>query len=338
MAGRLDGLTAVVTGAGRGHGRGIALTLAREGAKVVVADVGTSAFGDGADARPAQQVVDEIAAEGGEAIANFGDITDFEQAGQMVNTAIEAWGKLDILVNVAGTIRLCTITDITQEDWDSQIAVHMNGYFNTTHHAALHWVTRREYGRLINFSGGAGIWEGNPTILSYCAAKAGVVGFTRACANELAAYNVTANTISPHGTTPMADAVRRDTNQIVPVPDGKRGSELAVGTDRDPIHAAPLIVFLASPRAAHISGRIFSSYGGRYALVSEPREEREVCVNFLEEPDRLYAELEETLAAGLSLRDLPWPLPPLDRLGEDWRERYGARGPVWQFDETVAAG
>lgn len=320
MAGRLEGRTALVTGAGRGHGRGIALTMAREGARVVVNDVGTSAFGDGTDTRPADEVTREILSEGGEAIADFGDITDPRAAQDAVNVAIDRWGKLDILVNVAGTIRLCTITDISRDDWESQLRVHLTGYFNTTHHAAKHWVERSEYGRLINFTS-ASAWLAQPSLLSYSTAKAGVIGFTRACANGLAAHGVTCNAIAPSAQTPMADAA------IGPqVP----SSLETVGTDRDPIHGAPLVVYLASPAAAHVSGRVFSTAGGRYTLWSEPADEREVEVNFLAAPDALYDEFELTLTAGLRLEDLSYPAAPLDRLGSEWRAG-GLRIPRWDF-------
>lgn len=327
MAGRLKGKTALITGAGQGHGRGIALTMAREGARLVVADVGTSAFGRGSDAGRAQRVADEIESEGGRAIADSGDITDPEAARSMVDRTIDAYGKLDILVNVAGSLRLCTITDITSDDWDSQLRVHLSGYFNTTHFAAKHWVQRREYGRLINFSSDAGIWHGQPSLVSYCAAKAGVVGFTRACANALAAYGVTCNAIGPHGSTPMGDASMA----------GKMlASSEAAGTDRDPIHCAPLVVFLASADASHVSGRVFGTYGGRYTLWSEPVEEREVRTNFLAAPDRLYAELASSLTAGLSLNDLTYPMAPLEMLGEDWRDTYGVRVPRLDPSTTLS--
>lgn len=318
MAGRLEGKTALITGGGSGHGRGIALTMAQEGARVVVADVGTSAFGHGSDAGRAHSVVDEILDRGGQALADTGDITDRDAARNMVDRTIDAFGKLDILVNVAGHLRLCTITDISADDWDSQMQVHLYGYFNTTHFAAQHWVSRRDYGRLINFTSDAGIWHGQPSLVSYCAAKAGVIGFTRACANALAAYGVTCNAIGPHGSTPMGDASMG--GRMVP-------SSEAVGTERDPVHCAPLVVFLGSPDAAHVSGRVFGTYGGRYTLWSEPREEREVHVNFLAAPDRLYQELASSLTAGLSLRDLKHPMLPLDALGENWRETYGVRVP-----------
>jgi NAD(P)-dependent dehydrogenase (short-subunit alcohol dehydrogenase family) len=317
MGERLKGMSAVVTGGGRGIGRGVAKTMAAEGAKVVVNDLGTSAFGHGADPGPAHEVAAEIVDAGGEAIAHAGDITDRDQAAEMVGAAIDAWGKLDILVNVAGTIRLGTILDATEEDLESLYRVHVLGYFHTAQIAARHWAARGEYGRLINFTSGAGHWQSNASALPYAAAKSAVVGLTRSCANALAAYNVTANCVSPRtgGGTPMGDAVMK----------GAGGTSAdAAGTDRDPVNIAPMVVFLSSPAAGHISGRVFGAYGGRYSRWSEPREEVEVRLNFLAEADAVYAELEAKLGAGVSLADLP---APAQRLPEDWREQFGIRVP-----------
>ncbi len=317
MSGRLMGKTAVLTGAGRGIGRAVALTMAREGARVLVNDLGTSAFGEGADRGPAQQVADEILAEGGEAVADFGDITNPEAAKAMVDTAIARWGKLDILVNAAGTVRLCTIADVTEEDWRSQLDVHLTGYFNTAHHAAKHWVERGEYGRLINFASSSA-WLSQPTMVSYSAAKAGVVGLTRSCANALAAYNVTCNAIAPVASTRLADAARLP----------EVSSADAAGTNRDPIHSAPLIVYLASPAGAHVTGRVFATEGGRYALWSEPKEELHISVNFLTDPEGVYEELDR-MTSGLGPQDLPYAVLRLDKV--DWRNEYGVRAPRLDF-------
>jgi NAD(P)-dependent dehydrogenase (short-subunit alcohol dehydrogenase family) len=337
MAGRLEGLTAVVTGGAGGHGPPICLEFAREGARVVVNDFGVDGLGrERSEPERAQRVVDAIAAEGGEAIADFSDIADFEQAGRLVDRAIDAWGKLDILVNVAGTIRVATIEETTPDDWESQISVHMTGYYNTTHHAAKHWIERREYGRLINFSSDAGIWHGHPTIVAYCAAKAGVVGLTRSCANGLAAYNVTANAIGPHGDSAVMGEAMVEAKRVL-AETGEHLSDRSRGTDRDCAHAAPLIVYLASPQAGHISGRVFSTYGGRYTLYSEPIEEREIRVNWLDEPERVYEEIERTLTTGLDLRDLKFPIAPKEVVGLDWQDRIGVQAPKWDFEPATTA-
>lgn len=330
MPGRLDGLTALVTGGGGSCGTEIALGFAREGARVVVNDLGTDAWGRESGDPRAQRVVDQIRALGGEAIADCGDIGDFEQARGMVEKAIEAWGKLDILVNTAGTIRLGTIKEATPDDLQSLLHSHLIGYYNTSHHAAQHWVERGEYGRLINFSSSAGWWHSFPTLLAYAAAKAGNWGLTRACANALVAYNVTANAVNPNAAGPyMGDAMLHSQKQFEET--GKWDSETAKGTSRDPVHIVPLVVFLASPQAAHVSSRLFMGQGGLYRMLSEIRSEREITVNFLEDPERTYRELEDSLTKGLSLRDLTAPLPPFEVLGEDWPETIGVDPPAWDF-------
>ena len=310
MSERLDGLVALITGAGGGIGRGVALTFAREGASVVVNDLGTSPFGGGSDVSRAKSVVDEIRADGGIAVENTGDITDPVAAEAMVNQAIATYGKLDILVNVAGTTRLCTILDATDDDWDSQMRTHLRGYFNTTRYAARHWVERGEYGRLINFTSGAGHTDSPPSVLSYGTAKAGVIGFTRGCANALAVYNVTANLISPgsYG-TPMAAAIIKGAE-----------SSNTEGTKNDPIRISPIVAFLASPRAGHVSGRVFGAAENDYALFSEPSVERGINRDFLIDPDGVYEEIENSLCADLSLADLPYPTI---KLPSTWRDDYG---------------
>jgi NAD(P)-dependent dehydrogenase (short-subunit alcohol dehydrogenase family) len=327
MAGRLDGLVAVVNGAGRGLGRAVALGFAREGAKVVVNDLGTAASGEQVAPQRAQAIVDEITSSGGEAIADGGDIGEFDDAGRMIRSAIDTWGKLDILVNCAGIIRLGTPVDTSPEDFDAVLRVHLRGYFNTTHHAAQHWVDRKEYGRLINFASGASL-RSQPSLLAYSTAKTGVVGFTRSCANALVAYNVTCNCIRPSAATGMGDISPEAQRHFAET--GRLISDEAVGTPRDPAHVTPLLVFLASPAAGHVTGRLFEGRSGRYVLWSEPHEERVVEADFLDDPERVYRELESSLCAGLTPRSLPDPMPRLETLG-DWKERYGVQVPIWDF-------
>jgi NAD(P)-dependent dehydrogenase (short-subunit alcohol dehydrogenase family) len=237
MPGKLDGKVAIVTGAGRGIGRGIALLMAKEGAKVVVADNGSLTDGTGGTQRPAQQTVEEIAEAGGTAIADFGDVSSFRDAEAIVNKAVKTFGKLDILVNAAGNFRLGTVVSLTEKDWDDIIRVHMRGTFAMSHFAAGHWVQRKEYGRLINFTSGAGT-RGLPTMVSYSAAKAGIVGLTRATANAMARYNVTANCISPGAATRMMDrALDRSQQQFKET--GKWPSQTQ-NPDLDPNAVAPL--------------------------------------------------------------------------------------------------
>jgi NAD(P)-dependent dehydrogenase (short-subunit alcohol dehydrogenase family) len=324
VGGRLEGLVALVNGAGRGLGKASAVGLAREGARVVVNDLGTGPHGDGSDPSRAESVAREIRAQGGEAIADAGDITQLEDAERSVAAAIETYGKLDILVNCAGIIRLGTVVDTSPEDFDDVIRVHLRGYFNTTCFAARHWVARKEYGRLINFASGASLIS-QPTLLAYSTAKAGVLGLTRSCANALVAYNVTANCIRPTAATVMSDLARR-----VPGDHGPAPSEVASGTLRDPSHVVPLVVFLASPMAGHVSGRLLEGRGSRYVLWSEPTEERVLEKNFLEDPEAVYRGLADEVAAGLSLKDLKMPMAPFSQIG-DWADRYGFMVPRWDF-------
>jgi NAD(P)-dependent dehydrogenase (short-subunit alcohol dehydrogenase family) len=324
MTDRLKGLVAVVNGAGRGLGRAVAMGLAREGACLVVNDLGTSATGEGSDdPGRAQLVVDAIVAGGGKAIPDTGDITNFSAAENMIQTAIDTFGKLDILVNCAGIIRLGSAFDTTPEDFDDVIRVHLRGYFNTTYFAARHWIERKEYGRLINFASGASIFS-QPTLLAYSTAKTGVIGLTRACANALVAYNVTANCVRPGAATAMTDLAHPSDSGRVPP------SEAAVGGPSDPAHVVPLIVYLASPVGSHVSGRLIEGRGNRYALWSEPTEEKIVQRNFLEEPDQVYAELDDVLFADLRLADLKAPMAPLSQIG-DWKANYGFAAPPWDF-------
>ncbi|HEY7909283.1 MAG TPA: SDR family NAD(P)-dependent oxidoreductase, partial [Thermomicrobiales bacterium] len=192
--GKLDGKSAVVTGAGRGIGRGIAMLLAAEGASVVVNDLGTGLGGEGTDVSVAQQVVNEIKAAGGNAVANTGSVADYDAAGEMIQQAIDNFGKIDILVNVAGILRDRMIFNMSEEEFDIVLAVHLNGTFNTSRHASVH-MREQGSGRIINFSS-VSAW-GSPGQPNYGAAKYGILGFTAVLANSLAKYGVTANAILP---------------------------------------------------------------------------------------------------------------------------------------------
>lgn len=179
MAGRLEDKVAMITGAGRGVGRATTILMAREGARVVIADNGSGVDGSGRSAAPAAQVVSETTAGGGTALAVACDVSSWDEARNAVEVAIGAWGKLDILVNVAGNFRVNTIADVTTEDWDSLRRVHMDGMMHTSHFAVLHWKERAEYGRLINFTSDS-FMSGVPDTFAYAAAKGAVVGMTRA--------------------------------------------------------------------------------------------------------------------------------------------------------------
>ncbi|QFG03707.1 SDR family NAD(P)-dependent oxidoreductase [Tepidiforma bonchosmolovskayae] len=264
MAGRLAGKTAIVTGAGRGIGREVALLFAQEGCRVLVNDLGTSVAGEGADASPAAQTVAEIRASGGEAIAHFGDVADLDAAEDMVRTVLNEWGQLDILVNVAGILRDRMVFNMTEEEWDAVVRVHMKGTFATTKFASLHWRQARNGGRLINFTSGSGLF-GAPGQPNYAAAKMGIWGFTLSCARALGRYGVTANSIAPGAATRMTDTVPAERSAQGP---NRVTSDAAKGTERDPANIAPPLVYLASDAGGWISGRCFGIAGYRITLYS----------------------------------------------------------------------
>ncbi|MGW1748058.1 3-oxoacyl-ACP reductase [Streptomyces sp. NPDC002092] len=263
----LEGLSAVVTGAGRGLGRAEALELARLGAAVVVNDFGQPGRdGSGeASAGPAEEVAAEIRAAGGKALAHTGDVADFQQAREIVELAIGEFGKLDILVNNAGILRDRMVFSMTEDEWDAVIRVHLKGHFNTTHFAAAHWRERSKaagapvYGRIVNTSSEAFL-AGSAGQPNYAAAKGGIVGLTTSTALALAKYGVTANAICPRARTRMTEDVFAGFEQP------------ADGLDPlAPEHVAPLVGYLASPAAARVNGQLLVVHGGMVAVVDRPR-------------------------------------------------------------------
>jgi NAD(P)-dependent dehydrogenase (short-subunit alcohol dehydrogenase family) len=263
----LDGKVAVVTGAGRGIGRGVALLLAGEGASVVVNDLGATLDGVGRDTGPAATVVEEIRAAGGQAVANTDSVTDYDAAQAMIQQAIDGWGKLDILVNVAGILRDRMIFNMEEAEWDAVIDVHLKGTFNTCKWASVHFRERREGGRIINMSSNSAF--GAPGQPNYAAAKAGIIGLTLVLANSLNRYGVASNAILPSGATRMIDSIPSRVEEVKDT--GKLPSELAIGTARDPDNVAPLLAFLASDDGADVNGHLFGSFGYNIALMSQPK-------------------------------------------------------------------
>ena len=252
----LDGKVAVVTGAGRGIGREHALALAHAGARVVVNDLGGSLAGEGADEGPAQAVVDEIAGLGGEAVASRDDVASFEEAGRMVALALERFGRLDILVNNAGILRDRMLVNMTEDEWDAVIRVHLKGHFGPTRHAAAHWRERSKAGEdvkaaVINTASGSGLFLPNAGQANYGAAKAAIAGFTLIAAQELARYGVTVNCLAPNARTRMTEVTFGELAR----PDE--------GFDPlDPSNVAPLVVALCADEAQGITGQCFFVYGG----------------------------------------------------------------------------
>ena len=258
MAGLLDGKVALVTGAGHGIGRGHALELARHGATVVVNDLGSSVHGEG-QGRDAERVVEIITSRGGSAVADFGDVGDEEQAEAMVAAAFDQFGRLDVLVNNAGIVRDRTIWNMTADDFDLVMRVHLRGTWLTSRAAARRWraqakesPTGRVYGRVINTTSGAGML-GNFGQSNYGPAKAAIVGLTLTLSLELASIGITVNAISPGGVTRLSAGVSEGT----PLEPDERPE----GTfdPLDPSISSPVVAWLASPQAAHVSGQVVRS-------------------------------------------------------------------------------
>ncbi|MGE0320987.1 MAG: SDR family oxidoreductase [Polyangiaceae bacterium] len=260
MAKLLEGKVAIVTGAGRGIGRAHALELARQGAKVLVNDLGTSGDGQGAGSEPAQAVVKEIEALGGEAASNGADVADFEQAQAMIQQAVDQLGGLHIVVNNAGFLRDRMFVSTSEAEWDAVIRVHLKGHFAPARHAAEYWrglskAGKPVSGRIINTSSGAGL-QGSVGQGTYSAAKAGIAALTLVQAAELGRYGITANAIAPAARTRMTEAVFAD---MMKKPDA--------GFDKmAPENISPLVAWLASDEAGDVTGRVFEISGGEIKL------------------------------------------------------------------------
>src|SRR5947199_4521112 len=251
----LSGKVAIVTGAGRGIGRSHALALAKAGAKVVVNDLGAGIAGEGADAGPAQQVVEEIRAAGGEASTNGENVADFAGAERLVRQGIDEYGRLDLLVNNAGILRDRMLVNMTEDEWDAVIAVHLKGHFAPTRHAAAYWRERSKAGdevkgRVVNTSSPSGVF-GNVGQANYGAAKSGIAGFTLIAAQELQRYGVTVNCIAPNARTRMTEAAFGE------IPPPESGFDPA-----DPANNSPIVVALCADEAQDITGQVFFVYGG----------------------------------------------------------------------------
>jgi NAD(P)-dependent dehydrogenase (short-subunit alcohol dehydrogenase family) len=253
-----EGRVAIVTGAGRGIGREHALSLARHGAKVVVNDLGGAMDGSGSDLSPAQQVVEEIRGMGGEAVANADSVADWEGAQRMINTAVETFGGLHVLVNNAGILRDRVLANMTEEEWDAVINVHLKGTFAPSRWAVAYWREQVKAGnpvsgRIINTTSVSGIY-GNPGQTNYGAAKAGIAAFTNIAALEVGRYGVTVNAVAPVALTRMTEG-------LGPAPETDEEREM-----RSPRWIAPIVTWLASEESAGVTGRVFEASGQVLAI------------------------------------------------------------------------
>jgi len=297
-----EGRVAIVTGAGRGIGREHALSLAYHGAKVVVNDLGGNADGTGVDASPAQQVVDEIIAFGGEAIANGDSCSSWEGAQRLVNQAIETFGDLHVVVNNAGILRDRVLANMTEEEWDAVINVHLKGTFAPSRWAAAYWREQSKAGkpvsgRIINTTSVSGIY-GNPGQTNYGAAKAGIAAFSVIAALELSRYGVTVNAVGPVALTRMTEG-------LGPAPETDEEREA-----RSPRWIAPIVTWLASEESAGVTGRVFEASGQTLAVaegwVRGPRHEP------IDDPTKLGPVVAELLAkarpnSGMNGEPGGWP-------------------------------
>jgi NAD(P)-dependent dehydrogenase (short-subunit alcohol dehydrogenase family) len=262
MSGICEGRVVIVTGAGRGIGRGHALEFARQGARVVVNDLGAALDGTGASDSPARAVADEIAALGGEAVVNGDDVADWDGARRLVDTALDAFGRLDVVVNNAGFVRDRMFVSCGEDEWDAVVRVHLKGHFAVSRWAAAHWRDRAKAGdavdaRIVNTSSGAGL-AGSVGQSAYSAAKAGIVGLTLVQAAELGRYGVTANAIAPAARTRMTETVFAESMAAPDDPDAF--------DPMAPENVAPLVVWLGSPGSAGVTGRVFEVEGGTVSV------------------------------------------------------------------------
>ena len=261
--GALDGRVAIITGAGRGLGRQHALLFAREGARVVVNDLGSDADGSGADPGPARAVAREVESLGAEAVADCGDVSDWEDARRLVRTAVEAFGDLHVLVNNAGIVRDRFLVNMHEQEWDDVMRVHLKGHFATTRWAAAYWRDRSRAGEevsasVVNTSSTSGLL-GNPGQSNYGAAKAGIAAFTQICALELPRYGARVNAVVPAARTRLTDTVP-GLAEVVRAPVDDAGFDVW-----DPANVSPLVAYLASADCP-ANGRVLFVHGGKVQI------------------------------------------------------------------------
>jgi NAD(P)-dependent dehydrogenase (short-subunit alcohol dehydrogenase family) len=290
--GLLDGRVAVVTGAGGGIGREIALCLAAEGARVVVNDLGTSLDGSGTAGDPAAETCRLIEKAGGTAVPNPESVSDFDGAGRIVAQAVDTFGSIDILVNNAGIVRDRTLLKMSADDYDAVIAVHQKGTFNCTRHAAPH-MREAGYGRIVNITSSAGL-RGNFGHTNYGAAKAAIMGMTFVWALELGRYGITVNAVAPAGLTRMTENLFGGAD---------------APPDQDPALNAPLVAFLASEQASYVNGQVLGRTGFAYTIFQTPRQVAEMWSEGGWTPSEVAEHFHEVL--GQHLQPVGMPAHPL---------------------------
>jgi len=302
MSRMVEGRVCIVTGAGRGIGREHALMLAEHGAKVVVNDFGGATDGTGGDASVAQVVVDEIVAAGGEAVANGDSVVSWEAAQGLINQAIETYGDLHVVINNAGILRDRVLANMTEDEWDAVIAVHLKGTFATSRWAAAYWREKAKAGeqldnRIINTTSVSGIY-GNPGQTNYGAAKAGIASFTQIAARELGRYGVTVNAIAPGALTRMTEGLAGMTDRS----EEQRES-------MSPRWIAPLATWLASSQSKGVTGRVFEANGSELAIAESWH--RGPATRPVDDPQQFDVVIRDLLAkarpnADMSGRDKDW--------------------------------
>ena len=296
MANYLDGKVAIVTGSGRGIGAGVAKALANEGAKVIVNDIGAALDGEGLSTTPAEQVVDEIKSSGGEAVPNYTDISTMEGGESVVQTAVDTYGQLDIVVTVAGILRDRMIFNMTEEEWDDVVRVHLKGTFTVCKHAAILYRQQRS-GRIVTFASESGLF-GNTGQGNYAAAKSGIAGFTKVAAKDLGRYGVTANSICPRANTRMTQSVPDAARQLRadrPQDREETPQELAM----HPEDIGPFVAYLSSDQAASINGQTFLVYDGVITKLSLPRRIRTIFKQGRWTTEELLEMVPQNLTQGL---------------------------------------